>query len=119
MKVNRIATAIQFVADPDGRTNGTQASWASSPRPYEGVYFKFEDEGAYLILAPGSPDTGRGGTGVWFEVDDADAAYRELTARGYTFHEPPFAIPPGRLATLPDPDGNLIGFIDNTHGGMP
>lgn len=119
MQVRRIATAIQFVADPERSKEWYAGLLGLEPTPYEGVYFKFGDDGAYLILAPGSTDTGRGGTGVWFEVDDADAAYRELTARGYTFHEPPFDIPPGRLATLPDPDGNLIGFIDNTHGGMP
>ena len=34
--------------------------------------------------------TGRGGTGVWFLVDDVDAAYRERSAQGFAFNEPPF-----------------------------
>lgn len=45
--------------------------------------------------------------------------YAELTARGFAFNEPPFDIPPGKLATINDPDGNIIGLIDNTKGGMP
>lgn len=45
--------------------------------------------------------------------------YAELTARGFAFNEPPFDIPPGKLATINDRDGNIIGLIDNTKGGMP
>ena len=30
-----------------------------------------------------------------------------------------YEIPPGLLVTLNDPDGNIIGFIDNSAGGMP
>lgn len=35
------------------------------------------------------------------------------------FNEPLFDIPPGRLVTLDDPDGNIVGLIDNSRGGMP
>ena len=31
----------------------------------------------------------------------------------------PFDIPPGQLVTLNDPDGNIVGLIDNSKGGMP
>ena len=63
---------------------------------------------------------GAGGTGVWFLVDDVDAAFKELRGRGYQFNEEaPFDIPPGRLVTLNDPDGNIVGLIDNSKGGMP
>jgi predicted enzyme related to lactoylglutathione lyase len=84
------------------------------PRPI----FKF-DAHAYLILAPGAPGTGRGGTGAWFLVDSVDDAYRELTRAGFVFNEPPFDTPPGRLVTLNDPDGNIVGLIDNSKDGMP
>jgi hypothetical protein len=33
--------------------------------------------------------------------------------------KPPFGIPPGKLVTIDDPNGNFIGLIDNTKGGMP
>ncbi len=52
-------------------------------------------------------------------VDDVDATYRELTAAGFALNEQPFNIPPGPLVTLNDPDGNIVGFIDNSKGGMP
>ena len=74
---------------------------------------------AHLIRAPGKPGTGRGGAGCWFLVDSVDRAYKELQANVFTFNEPPFDIPPGRLVTLLDPDGNIVGLIDNSKGGMP
>ena len=58
-----------------------------------------------MILAPSAPGTGRGGSGVWFEVEDVDAAYAERTAEGFAFNEEPFDIPPGKLVTINDPDG--------------
>lgn len=118
MRVRRLETVVQFVNDPQASAKWYADFFGIEPTPYEGPYFKF-DEHAYVILAPSSPGTGRGGSGVWFEVEDVEAAYRELTARGYTFNEAPFDIPPGKLVTINDPDGNIIGLIDNTKGGMP
>jgi predicted enzyme related to lactoylglutathione lyase len=118
VRVRRIETAIQFCTDPEKSKAWYEDFLGVKTTPYDGPYFKF-DEHCYLILAPGSPGTGRGGTGVWFEVESVDDAYRELTARGYAFNEPPFDIPPGRLVTINDPDGNIIGLIDNSKGGMP
>jgi catechol 2,3-dioxygenase-like lactoylglutathione lyase family enzyme len=117
MKVNRLETVVQFVADPERSKDWYRDLLGIEPTPYEGPYFKF-DEHAYLILAQASPGTGRGGSGVWFEVHNVDDAYAELKDR-YTFNEAPFDIPPGRLVTLNDLDGNVIGLIDNTRGGMP
>jgi len=51
-------------------------------------------------------------------VDDVDATYRELTAAGFVLSEQPFDILPGRLVTLDDPDGNIVGVIDKSRGGM-
>ena len=118
VRVRRIETAIQFCTDPEKSKAWYEDFLGVKTTPYDGPYFK-SDEHGYLILAPGAPGTGRGGTGVWFEVESVDDAYRELTARAYTFNEPPFDIPPGRLVTINDPDGNIIGLIDNSKGGMP
>jgi predicted enzyme related to lactoylglutathione lyase len=75
--------------------------------------------GTAVHLAQAAPGTGRGGTGVYFHVDDVDAAYQELRARGYAFNEAPYDIPVGRLVTLNDPDGNLVGLEDRSKGGLP
>ena len=52
-------------------------------------------------------------------MEDVAAAYAERTAEGFEFNEEPFDIPPGKLVTINDPDGNIIGLIDNAQGGMP
>ena len=118
MRVQRIETVIQFVSDQQASSQWYARLLGIEPTPYGAPYFKF-DEHAYLILAPGKPGTGRGGSGCWFLVDSVDKAYKELQADGFTFNEPPFDIPPGRLVTLLDPDGNIVGLIDNSKGGMP
>jgi glyoxylase I family protein len=49
------------------------------------------------------------------EVEDIDAAYGELSARGVPFASPPEDFPPEspilRIAFLRDPDGNLVELV--------
>lgn len=118
MQVRRIETVLQWFADVDASTRWYSDFLGLDVIEYAAPFFKFAEH-AYLILAPSAPGTGRGGTGVWFEVDSVDDAYAELSGRGYSFNEEPFDIPPGRLVTINDPDGNIIGLIDNSKGGMP
>ena len=57
----------------------------------------------------------RGWQHLAWEVDDIDAAYAELTARGIVFTLPPEEFPPAapvlRIAFFADPDGNLIELV--------
>jgi len=46
-----------------------------------------------------------------FEVEDVDAAHRELTAQGVRFTQPPMASGPVRTAVLDDTCGNLIQLV--------
>jgi predicted enzyme related to lactoylglutathione lyase len=45
-----------------------------------------------------------------FAVDDINATYRDLTARGVEFQEAPSQQDWGWWATIKDPDGNVIGL---------
>ncbi len=60
----------------------------------------------------GTRGKSRGWDHLALEVDDVDAAYAELAARGVPFASPPEDFPPGapsmRIAFLTDPDGNLV-----------
>ncbi len=118
MRVRRLETVVQYVADPEASQAWYARLLGVEPTEYVAPYFKFSEH-AYLILAPSAPDTGRGGSGIWFEVESVPETYRELSDQGFQFNEPPYAIPPGLLVTINDPDGNIIGFIDNSTGGMP
>jgi len=50
-----------------------------------------------------------------WEVDDVDATYAELSARGIPFSVPPEDFPPEapsmRIAFFQDPDGNLLELV--------
>lgn len=115
----RLETVVQFCSDVTASTAWYSKLLEIDPTPYETAYFKFGNGSGYLILAPASPDTVHGGSGVWFEVDDVTTTYARKQAEGFVFNEEPFSIAPGRLVTLVDPDGNLVGLIDNSAGGMP
>jgi catechol 2,3-dioxygenase-like lactoylglutathione lyase family enzyme len=72
--------------------------------------------GTQMSVRRGQPNIGQ--TAAHFEVDDIDAAIRELTARGVTFeeYETPRTtnfiaqIGPARGAWFKDPDGNVFGL---------
>jgi predicted enzyme related to lactoylglutathione lyase len=117
IKMSHVEIILQFCLDMERSKNWYEDFLGLKAVAYGGGLFVFD--GTTLHLAPGSPGTGRGGTGVYFHVEDVDAAYKELTARGYKFNEVPYDIPVGRLVTLNDPDGNIIGLEDRSKGGLP
>jgi catechol 2,3-dioxygenase-like lactoylglutathione lyase family enzyme len=118
MEARRLETVVQFCVDPEASRDWYPRFLGIESTPYDGPHFHF-GEHAYLILASAAAGTGRGGSGVWFEVENVEEAYRERLAQGFTFNEEPFDIPPGRLVTALDPDGNIVGLINNSTGGMP
>jgi predicted enzyme related to lactoylglutathione lyase len=116
MKISGIEVVVQFCLDPE-RSKAWYAEFLGlETRTYPAPLFVLE--GSTLLLAPGSPGTGRGGTGVYFNVESVDQAYKELTERGYRFNEEPYDVPVGRLVTINDPDGNIVGLEDRSKGGL-
>jgi predicted enzyme related to lactoylglutathione lyase len=116
MKVSGIEVVVQFCVDP-----AKSQAWYADFLGVETTQYPsplFVLEGTALLLAPGVPGTGRGGTGVYFTVESVDEAYKELTARGYRFNEAPYDVPVGRLVTINDPDGNIVGLEDRSKGGL-
>jgi predicted enzyme related to lactoylglutathione lyase len=69
-------------------------------------------DGPYLALGTHSEVAGRAADPhrhmVGFDSDDLDADYRRLSDAGVEFVEPPTAYGGLRIATLADPEGNLI-----------
>jgi lactoylglutathione lyase len=64
--------------------------------------------------ADGKPIAGR--VGISFEVKDLDQIYRDLSARGVRFTQPPTDEEHGgRSATLLDPDGLEIALGESHH----
>ncbi len=48
---------------------------------------------------------------IGLEVDDVDAAYRDLTQRGYTFFTPPTDVPNLRIAFFRGPEDITIELV--------
>ena len=116
MKVSGIEVVVQFCVNP-AKSQAWYADFLGvETTPYPSPLFVLA--GVTLLLAPGAPGTGRGGTGVYFHVESVDEAYQELTARGYRFNEEPYDVPVGRLVTINDPDGNIVGLEDRSKGGL-
>ncbi len=118
LKIGGLEVIVQFCIDPD-RSRAWYADFLGiEPTSYGEGLFALGD-GARLHLARAAPGTGRGGTGVYFHVPSVDEAYAELTGRGYEFNEEPYDVPVGRLVTINDPDGNIVGLEDRSKGGLP
>jgi catechol 2,3-dioxygenase-like lactoylglutathione lyase family enzyme len=56
-------------------------------------------------------------------VEDIDASYAELSARGVPFHVPPEDFPDEaptmRIAFFRDPDGNVLELVQPLDGRYP
>jgi len=53
----------------------------------------------------------QGNTGIAFDVDDLDKAYRELSAKGVEFTVKPTKEEWGSYAMFKDPDGNVFWLV--------
>ena len=74
-------------------------------------YVGFEAEGQQIGLVPNSDMTSP--TAYW-HVADIEAKIAEVTAAGGTLKDAPKDVGGGRLvATLTDPDGNVLGLIQD------
>ena len=107
--VTRFDEAVRFYADVLGlplRMREDQFGYASF------------DAGPVSMALAETDDASQVGrhTGIGLVVDDIDAAYEELKARGVEFDMPPTKQPwGGTLALLKDPEGNVF-YLDPGHG---
>ena len=62
--------------------------------------------GIVLFTPPGEESLVGSFSGMSFMVDDVEATYRELTAKGVEFVQPPKKESWGTSAVFKDPDGN-------------
>ena len=113
----RLETVIQYCEDTEAAARWYADFLGLETSPYPAPVFLLQGGGA-LLIAPGAPGTGRGGSAACFAVGDVEIAYRERVARGYTFNEAPYDTPAGRFVTIMDPEGNIVALSDRSHGGI-
>ncbi|CAL9283088.1 MULTISPECIES: VOC family protein [unclassified Streptomyces] len=84
------------------------------PRTDGPYYAGFEAAGQHIGLLPGGGPQGLTAPLAYWHVTDIEAKVAEVTAAGATVKEPVHDVGGGRLtATLVDPDGNLIGLLQD------
>ena len=105
--VNDLDRARRFYGDVlELRETATAPEWAV-----------FDIDGKNLIIEKVPPDDSEHDLvgrllAVSFAVDDIDAAYRDLTAKGVSFPEPPERQSWGGTLAFPrDPDGNILTLV--------
>jgi predicted enzyme related to lactoylglutathione lyase len=77
-------------------------------------YVGFEAEGQQIGLVPGGGPQGMTSPVTFWHVPDIEAKLAEVTAAGAAVKESPHDVGGGRLvATFTDPDGNLLGLIQD------
>jgi len=77
------------------------------------TYVIFDCRGVELAFEPGgSREKKEGSPYIFLLVDDLDAEHRELKAKGVKFkREPEDTSWGGRVASLTDPDGNVVCLL--------
>jgi predicted enzyme related to lactoylglutathione lyase len=82
-----------------------------SDAPY---YVGFEAEGQQIGLVPSGAAQGMTSPVAYWHVPDIEAKLAEVTAAGAAVNEPPRDVGGGRLvATFTDPDGNVLGLLQD------
>jgi predicted enzyme related to lactoylglutathione lyase len=83
----------------------------TSDAPY---YVGYEAEGQQIGLVPNAGAQGMTSPVAYWHVDDIEAKLAEVTAAGAAVKESPRDVGGGRLvATFTDPDGNVLGLIQD------
>jgi predicted enzyme related to lactoylglutathione lyase len=84
------------------------------PQHDAAYYVGYEAEGQHIGLVPGGGPQGMTSPVAYWHVSDIEAKLAEVTDAGATVHEPPRDVGGGRLvATITDPDGNVLGLIQD------
>jgi predicted enzyme related to lactoylglutathione lyase len=84
------------------------------PQADESYYVGFEAAGQHIGLLPGGGPQGMTSLVAYWQVPDLEAKLAEVTAAGATLKEPARDVGGGRLvATVTDPDGNVLGLLQD------
>jgi predicted enzyme related to lactoylglutathione lyase len=84
------------------------------PTADSSYYAGFDAAGQHIGLVPGGGPQGMTAPVAYWHVPDIEAKLAEVTAAGATVKEPPRDVGGGRLvATFTDPDGNVLGLLQD------
>ena len=109
-----IKTVLHPVSDL-ARAKAVYSALLGVPPQTDGsFYVGFEAAGQQIGLVPGGGPQGMTSPVAYWHVSDIEAKLAEVTAAGATVKEPPHDVGGGRqVATVTDPDGNVLGLLQD------
>jgi predicted enzyme related to lactoylglutathione lyase len=106
-----IKTVLHPVSDLETAKRVYSALLGISPQADAPYYVGFDVGGQHIGLVPGSDMTA---PVAYWHVSDIEAKLTEVMAAGATVKDPPRDVGGGRLvATFTDPDGNVLGLLQD------
>ena len=112
-----IKTVLHPVSDLEKAKPIYAALLGVAPTADAPYYVGFEAAGQQIGLVPsGGPQSMTSPVAYW-HVPDIEAKLAEVTAAGATVKEPAHDVGGGRMvATVTDPDGNVLGLLQDREG---
>ena len=109
-----IKTVLHPVTDVAAAKAVYTALLGVPPQNDESYYVGYEAAGQHIGLVPGGGQQGMTAPVAYWHVPDIEAKLAEVTAAGAKVKEPPRDVGGGRLvATFADPDGNVLGLLQD------
>jgi predicted enzyme related to lactoylglutathione lyase len=109
-----IKTVLHPVTDLAAAKAVYTALLGIEPQADAPYYVGYEVEGQQIGLVPGGGPQGMISPVAYWHVPDIEAKLAEVTAAGATLKESPRDVGGGRLvATFTDPDGNVLGLVQD------
>jgi predicted enzyme related to lactoylglutathione lyase len=109
-----IKTVLHPVSDLDKAKAVYTALLGVAPQSDSSYYVGYEAAGQQIGLVPGGGPQGMTSPVTYWHVSDIEAKLAEVTAAGATVHEPAHDVGGGRrVATFTDPDGNVLGLLQD------
>jgi len=113
-KTEGIKTVLHPVSDLAKATPVYAALLGQAPQHEAPCYVGFDVEGQHIGLVPGGASSGMTSPVAYWHVPDIEAKLAEVTAAGATVKEAAHDVGGGRLvATVTDPDGNVLGLLQD------
>ncbi len=109
-----IKTVLHPVSDLAAAKPVYTALLGSPPQHDADYYVGYEIEGQHIGLVPGGASQGMTSPVAYWHVPDIEAKLAEVTAAGAAVNDAPRDDGGGRLvATVTDPDGNVLGLLQD------
>ena len=109
-----IKTVLHPVSDLEAAKAVYTALLGVAPQTDESYYVGFEVAGQHIGLVPDAGSQGMTSPVAYWHVADLEAKLAEVTAAGATLKEPVHGVGGSRrVATVTDPDGNVLGLLQD------